>query len=80
MELERDHPALTPTHHNWIESGSLLAKVREDHGFTAAKLRDLHFDVLIALTVRSHGARVITSNHADFELIRGYRDFKLEVW
>jgi hypothetical protein len=25
------------------------------------------------------GARVITSNRADFELIREYRDFKLEI-
>ena len=42
--------------------------------------RDLHFDVLIALTARSCGACLITSNRADFELIRGYRDFELEVW
>ena len=44
------------------------------------KLRDLHFDILIALTVRSYGAQLITSNRADFELIRKYRDFQLEVW
>jgi len=30
--------------------------------------------------VRSHGARPITSNLADFELIREYREFQLEVW
>jgi predicted nucleic acid-binding protein len=36
--------------------------------------------VLIALTARSHGARVITSNRADFELIHRYRKFDLEVW
>jgi predicted nucleic acid-binding protein len=40
----------------------------------------LHFDVLIALTTRTHGARLITSNRSDFELIRKYRSFKLEVW
>jgi predicted nucleic acid-binding protein len=51
-----------------------------DRGFTGDKLRRLHFDVLIALSVRSHGARVITSNRADFELIRKYRAFELEVW
>jgi hypothetical protein len=28
----------------------------------------------------AHGARLIASNRADFELIRSYRDFKLEVW
>jgi predicted nucleic acid-binding protein len=51
-----------------------------DRGFEPQKLRELHFDVLIALTVRSHGARLITSNRGDFEMIRDYRDFRLEVW
>jgi predicted nucleic acid-binding protein len=78
--LERSHPVFTPTERNWLESGQILAKMREDKAFEPAKLRDLHFDVLIALTVRSCGARLITSNRADFELIRAYRDFELEVW
>jgi predicted nucleic acid-binding protein len=78
--LEKNHPILTPTEKNWLDSGQVLARVRKDKGFEAAKLRNLHFDVLIALTARSHGARLITSNGADFELIREYRDFKLEVW
>jgi len=78
--LQRNHPILTPTKNNWLESGQILAEIRNDKGFEAPKLRDLHFDVLIALTVRSHGAKLITSNRADFELIREYRDFALEVW
>ena len=78
--LERNHPTLTPTASNWLESGQLLGKMRADNGFEPHKLRDLHFDVLIALTARTHGARLITSNRDDFELIRGYREFRLEVW
>lgn len=78
--VQESRPVLAPTTNNWLESGQILAKIRDDHGFAAEKLRDLHFDVLIALTARSHGARLITSNRADFELIRGYREFKLEVW
>ena len=78
--LERSHAILTPTTNNWLESGQILNRMQSVHGFQPAKLRNLHFDVLIALTVRSHGARLITSNRADFELIRKYRDFKLEVW
>jgi len=78
--LGRNHPTLTPSENNWLESGELLAKIQADHGFTPAKLRDLHFDVLIALTARSHGARLITSNRADFELIHSYRKFQLEIW
>jgi predicted nucleic acid-binding protein len=79
-ELERNHPVLTPTEKNWIESGKILGKMRADKGFSPEKLRDLHFDVLIALTARTHGARLITSNRGDFEMIREYRDFVLEVW
>jgi predicted nucleic acid-binding protein len=79
-ELQKNHPILTPTEKNWIESGQILDRIRADNGFSPAKLRDLHFDVLIALTARSYGARLITSNRADFELIRGYREFQHEIW
>jgi len=54
--------------------------MQRDHGFEGRKLRDLHFDVLIALTARTNGATLITANRDDFELIRRYRSFKLEVW
>jgi predicted nucleic acid-binding protein len=78
--LARNHPILTPTQKNWLESGEILANIRADQGFEAHKLRDLHFDVLIALTARAHGARLITTNRTDFELIHRYRKFRLEVW
>jgi predicted nucleic acid-binding protein len=78
--LARNHPILTPTEKNWLESGEILASIRADRGFAPTKLRDLHFDVLIALTARSHGARLITTNRTDFELINSYCEFKLEVW
>lgn len=78
--LERRYPIFPPTEMNWLESGQLLQKMQRDYGFEGRKLRDLHFDVLIALTARSQGATLITSNRADFELIREYRAFKLEIW
>ena len=79
-QLERNHPLLSPTEKNWLESGQLLGRMRADKGFMPDKLRDLHFDLLIALTARTTGARLITSNRGDFELIKSYRDFQLEVW
>lgn len=79
-ELEKNHPVLTPTEKNWVESGQILGKMCADKGFSPGKLRDLHFDVLIALTARSYGARLITSNLADFELIRRYHEFHHEIW
>ena len=78
--LEKNHRILTPTENNWLESGRLLGQIYADKGFTPDKLRDLHFDVLIALTARSHGARLIASDRADFELINAYRRVQLEVW
>ena len=78
--LARNHSVLTPTEKNWWESGQILGEIRAHKGFTPDKLRDLHFDVLIALTARSHGARLITSNRVDFEMISGYKKFQLEIW
>jgi predicted nucleic acid-binding protein len=81
--LEKNHPILVPTKQNWTNSGVLLGQVRKDRGFTPEKLRNLHFDVLIALTARSHGARLVTSDRADFELIASYRaarGLSLEIW
>jgi len=78
--LERNHPLLTPTEKNWLESGQILGEIRAHEGFAPDKLRDLHFDVLIALTARSHGARLVTSNRLDYEMINRYRKFQLEIW
>jgi predicted nucleic acid-binding protein len=78
--LVKNHPILTPTEKNWIESGEILSKIRADHGFSPSKLRDLHFDVLIALTARSYGARLVTSNRTDFETINRYRKFQFVIW
>ena len=78
--LERNHPVLVPTAKHWLQSGEILQDMRTRKGFGAEKARDLHFDVLIALTARSYGARLITSNRADFQLIATYIPLRLEIW
>ncbi|MGD0931494.1 MAG: PIN domain-containing protein [Candidatus Korobacteraceae bacterium] len=78
--LEKNHPILTPTERNWLESGQILGRMFVDKKLTSGKLRDLHFDVLIAITARSHGARLITSTRGDFEFIHHYRKFQMEIW
>lgn len=80
VSLEKNHPIVSPTIEQWMESGQILARMVKAKGFRPEKVRDLHFDVLIALTARSYGARLITSNRSDFELICSFRSFKLEVW
>src|SRR3982751_2305143 len=73
--MEKNHPVLTPTEHNWLESGQLLSHIRAQRGLQAEKLRDLHFDILIVLTARAHGARLVTTNRRDFELIHHFKRF-----
>jgi predicted nucleic acid-binding protein len=78
--LEKQSPRLTPSEKNWLESGRLLTRMSVERGFSPEKLRDLHFDVLIALTASTHGATVVTSKRADFETIRRHKRFALEIW
>ncbi len=78
--FELSSPLLTPSGADWIDSGRILGAIRKRRGYEAIKLRDLHFDVLIALAARSASAKLITSNRADFEMIREFVDFRLEIW
>ena len=78
--LQKNHPILTPTTDHWLEAGQALACIYADRGFAPNKLRDLHFDVLIALTARTVGGRLITRNRAEFEIISDYMDIRFEIW
>lgn len=79
-ELSDDFAIVTPTKQIWLESGKLLARLAEREGYQPEKLKDLHFDVLIALSARSIGAFLITNNRRDFEEIKKLKDFKLLCW
>lgn len=79
-ELEANHPVLSPGQSEWRQSGTVLERLRSSHGFEAKKLRDVHFDALIALTARAVGATVITCNRSDFEALRQHVTFELLVW
>ncbi len=67
-------------HVEWRRSREILAALRRARGYEGRKLRDLHFDALIALTARAVGAAVVTCNGDDFLDIRRYEPFELEVW
>jgi len=62
--FEKNHPSLTPTQANWIQSGHILARLRTERNYDAGKLRDLHFDVLIALLEKNKGTLVKTIGDA----------------
>jgi predicted nucleic acid-binding protein len=79
-ELEGNHPVFFPGLWEWRRAGQMLERLRRSKGYDPRKLRELHFDALIALTARSVGAVVITCNGADFEALREEQSFELAVW
>jgi predicted nucleic acid-binding protein len=79
-DLLRRCQIVTPTSGHWVKAAEILAQMRRHEHFGATKLRDLAFDVLIALSARSIGAVVITCNAADFQAIRKYLAFRLVYW
>src|SRR5881396_1400825 len=60
---------VTPTENEWAVSGRLVNRIATARRFDIHKTREIHFDVLIALSARRIGAAVITCNGADFTAI-----------
>lgn len=77
---ESNHPVFSPGQSEWRRSGEILERLRASRGFEARKLRDVHFDALIALTAHAAGATVVTCNRSDFEALREHVRFDLLVW
>ena len=71
---------ITPSHLVWKEVGRVVAVVLEKTPQFRSKLASgLLNDILIALSGRSLGARVVTGNGQDFRLIQQFRGFELEI-
>ncbi len=79
-DLTRHPIVLTPTREMWFRSGRILARLAARHSLSPDALRRLHFDLLIALTAQGIGAAVVTTDRADFEILRTEVPFKLMVW
>ena len=79
-DLMRRCQILTPTESHWLQAADVLSAVRMHEHYDGNKVRELAFDVLIALTARSIGATVITCNEADFRAIRRHLSFSLLCW
>ena len=78
--FERMRRIVTPTHGVWKEAGTLVAALFESTPQFRSKLNQgLLNDILIALSARSIGASVVTSNVEDFRLIQQFRAFDLEA-
>ena len=79
-ELAKNLRVIAPNEREWIQSGQILNRIVAAKRYDINKTRELHFDVLIALTARRIGAYLITCNVDDFTAIRGPLDFNLVCW
>jgi len=77
VEHRRDNfEVIIPPENSWYKAGDILMRLRRDKKLDPIKVKSLLADVLIALSVRSIGALLITKNERDFRLIREVIDFK----
>ena len=79
-DLAKNLRIVAPNEREWIQSGRIVNRLVAAKGFDIHKTREIHFDVLIALTARRIGACLITCNVDDFTAIREYLDFHLACW
>jgi predicted nucleic acid-binding protein len=79
-DLQRHCRVVTPSERHWMDAAGILALIKNREGYDAAKIRELAFDVLIALSARSIGATVVTCNEADFRAISRHVRFEVTVW
>jgi predicted nucleic acid-binding protein len=79
-DLARRCRTLTPTESHWMQAAEVLGVLKKREHYDTAKIRELAFDVLIALSARSIGATLITCNEADFQIIRRHLSYSLVCW
>jgi predicted nucleic acid-binding protein len=79
-ELARNVRIITSTEHQWIQAAEILSRMRKRKGYDVNKLRELAFDVLIALSARDIGGTLITCNRDDFSEIGKQIRLKCVYW
>ena len=79
-ELQQRSQVVTPTAQHWVDAAEVLHTMRTREHYDANKIRELAFDVLIALSARSIGATLVTCNESDFQAIRRHLPFHLLCW
>jgi predicted nucleic acid-binding protein len=78
--LAKNLRIIAPTEKEWVESGKIVRHLVAERGYDVHKTREIHFDVLIALTARRIGACLLTCNAKDFTAVQRYVDFELLCW
>jgi predicted nucleic acid-binding protein len=70
---------VTPDAGAWEHAGEILGALRQREPDLRSKITSLWNDLLIALSARQVGATVMTQNARDFELLRRYLRFSLQI-
>jgi predicted nucleic acid-binding protein len=79
-DLAKNFGIIAPNERGWIQSGRIVSRLVAAKGFDIHKTREIHFDVLIALSARRIGAYLVTCNVADFTAVRKFVGFSLVRW
>lgn len=79
-DMAKNLRIIAPNEREWVESGKIVSRLVAARGYDIHKAREVHFDVLIALTARRIGAYLITCDAGDFTAIRDFVDFSLVCW
>ncbi len=77
--FQRTNRIISPSIENYREAGNIMAKLQHRHGFQIKKIMGLSHDILIALTARTIGATLVTSNRQDFEMLQDLCHFQIQV-
>ena len=80
VDLAKNFGIIAPNERGWIQSGRIVSRLVAAKGFDVHKTREIHFDVLIALSARRIGAYLVTCNVADFTAVREFVGFSLVRW
>ena len=78
--LGRNFRIIAPNEREWVESGKIVARIAKARGYDIHKTREIHFDVLIAMTARKIGGHLVTCDADDFSAIRETMNFNLVCW
>ncbi|MBI2989516.1 MAG: PIN domain-containing protein [Deltaproteobacteria bacterium] len=78
--LARNFRIIAPNEREWVESGKVVGQLVRGKGHDIHRAREIHFDVLIAMTARKIGAYLITCDADDFNAIREVMEFNLICW
>ncbi|MGH7264912.1 MAG: type II toxin-antitoxin system VapC family toxin [Candidatus Rokuibacteriota bacterium] len=70
---------VTPSAASWDRAGDVLGQLRAREPGLRSKIPALWNDLWIALAARQVGATVVTANARDFEILRRYLRFDLEI-